>query len=97
MSWEAEYARDPGPPPAPRLAPLLTGFVLGLVAAGGTPFVYYWLFAPIFPVMAGAVVLLFSMKFKQLLSVAEGMFAAAVFGFVFVAVAAVGLSNLLSR
>ncbi len=97
MSWESERARDPGAQPAPRLAPLVVGFVLGLVATGGTPFVYYWLFAPIFPIMAGIVVVLLAIKFKQLWPVAEGLFAAAFFGVAFVLVAFAGLGTLLSR
>ncbi len=97
MSWETEHARDPGVPLAshpPRLAPLLIGLVLGLAAMTATPFVYYWLFAPVYAIFVGALIALVSIKFKRLLPVAEGVFAAALFGVIFVAVAFAGLSNL---
>lgn len=98
MSWESEHARDPGWPaasrPAPGLAPLLTGFVVGLVAMTATPFVYYWLFAPAYAALVGAAVAVVSIKFTRLRPVAEGVFAAVLFGVIFVLVAFAGLSAL---
>jgi hypothetical protein len=95
MSWESERSLNPGSPPAPRLAPLVTGFVLGLLAMTATPFVYYWMFMPAFPLVVAVLFILFGIKFTRLLHVAEGLFAAALFGVLFVAVAFTGLSNLL--
>ncbi|TDO17510.1 hypothetical protein EV580_0683 [Mycobacterium sp. BK086] len=85
MSWE---------PAAPRLAPLVIGLLLGLFAMAATPLVYYWLFAPAYAAVLGGVVVLLSVRFRRLVPVAEGMFAAALFGVVFVAVAYAGLSTL---
>lgn len=94
MSWKYEHSKDPGVPPTPGLAPLLAGLVLGLVAMGATPFVYYWLLMPLVPFVLGAVVVLVSLKAKRLWPVAEGLLAATVFGVVFVAVAFAGLSSM---
>jgi hypothetical protein len=95
MSWESEYALDPGVPPAsssPPLALLLVGFFLGLVAMTATPFVYYWIVMPVLPLVLGAVCMSVGLAFTPLRHVAEGLFAATVFGFVFVIVAFAGLS-----
>jgi hypothetical protein len=99
MSWESERDLDPGRPtsPAPPLAPLLAGLVLGLVAMAGTPFVYYWLFMPLFPLALAAVFVLLGIKFTGLRHVAEGLLAATLFGVVFVLVAFAGLGNVLPR
>ncbi|BBY66260.1 hypothetical protein MHEL_45030 [Mycolicibacterium helvum] len=94
MSWEPEHCRDPGVPRASSapLAPLLIGFVLGLVAMTATPYVYYWMVMPLLPlVLAGAFALL-SVALTPLRYVAEGLFAAVLFGGVFVIIAFAGLS-----
>ncbi|WP_445169754.1 hypothetical protein ACTXG7_10795 [Mycolicibacterium sp. Dal123E01] len=97
MSWESEHALDPGVPEAisaPPFAPLVAGFILGLVSMTATPFVYYWFLVPALPVILAVVVLLVGMKVQRLVPVAEGLFAAALFGAVFVAVAYAGLSTM---
>ena len=94
MSWESEYARHPGVPPAssPPLAPLIAGFVLGLVVMTATPFVYYWMVMPLLPLVLAGVFALLSIALAPLRYVAEGLFAATLFGAVFVIVAFAGLS-----
>ncbi|SBS79173.1 membrane hypothetical protein [uncultured Mycobacterium sp.] len=95
MSWESEYARDPGWPPAsppPPLAPLLAGFVLGLVVMTATPFVYYWMVMPLLPLVLAGVFALLSIALTPLRHVAEGLFAATLFGVVFVLIAFAGLA-----
>jgi hypothetical protein len=95
MSWESEHSWDPGVPlasSAPPLVPLLAGFVLGLVAMTATPFVYYWLFMPLFPLVLGGVLTVLGIAFTPLRHVAEGLFAATLFGGVFVLIAFAGLA-----
>jgi hypothetical protein len=91
MSSEVDRAasrhnREPG---SPRM---LLGFGLGLLAMSPGAVLYYWFFAPVAAlVLAGALSLVAAFR-DRVWPVAEGMFAAALFGIVAVVVFAVGVS-----
>jgi hypothetical protein len=97
MSWETDRAPEAVAPSVPPLVLMVVGFTLGLLAMAGTPFVYYWIVVPVFPLILAGVFALLGTKFTALRQVTEGLLAAALFGVVFVLVAFAGLGTLLSR
>lgn len=71
---------------------MLLGFALGLLAMSPGAVLYYWFFAPVAAlVLAGALTIVAAVR-SRVWPVAEGAFAAALFGMVAVAVFAVGVS-----
>jgi hypothetical protein len=91
MSSEVQRAlnsrrnREPGSPW------MLVGFALGLLAMSPGAVLYYWFFAPVAAlVLAGALTLVAAFR-NRVWPVAEGAFAAALFGIVAVVVFAVGV------
>lgn len=77
--------REPGNPW------MLLGFGLGLLAMSPGAVLYYWIFAPVAAlILAGALTLVSAVR-NRVWPVAEGAFAAALFGFVAVVVFAVAL------
>jgi hypothetical protein len=90
MSSEVDRAmssrgREPGTPW------MLLGFGLGLLAMSPGAVLYYWFFAPVAAlILAGALTLVAAVR-NRVWPVAEGAFAAALFGFVAVVVFAVGV------
>ena len=90
MSSEVDRAmsrrgREPGNPW------MLLGFGLGLLAMSPGAVLYYWIFAPVAAlILAGALTLVSAVR-NRVWPVAEGAFAAALFGFVAVVVFAVAL------
>jgi hypothetical protein len=91
MSSEVDRAmsrrgREPGNPW------MLLGFGLGLLAMSPGAVLYYWIFAPVAAlILAGALTLVAAFR-NRVWPVAEGAFAAALFGIVAVIVFAVGVS-----
>jgi hypothetical protein len=91
MSSEVDRAvsrrtREPGSPW------MLLGFGLGLLAMSPGVVLYYWFFAPVVALLlAGALSLVAAVR-PRVWPVAEGAFAAALFGIVAVVVFAVGVS-----
>lgn len=72
---------------------ILLGLAIGLLAMTPGITLYYWLFAPAVPLVLAVFALVLSAKFRHWKSFAEGLFAASVFGLVFVVVG----SSLLAR
>ncbi len=94
MSWHDEYARNlqwsPAPPP-PRLAPLVSGFVLGVLAMTITPLIYLWFAVPIIPGFFAVVFVLAGINHNEVRHVGEGFLAATLCGVLFVVVSYTGL------
>ena len=95
MSGEPERSRESGTRPVPSLAPLSIGLVLGLVSMGVALVLSLWPFAPAFPATLGAIFAVFSLKFRFLRQVVEGLLAATLFGALFLAVVLAGLASCL--
>ncbi|MCV7424855.1 hypothetical protein H7K45_30375 [Mycobacterium yunnanensis] len=77
--------REPGSPC------VLLGFVLGLLAMSPWAVLYYWFFAPVAALILAGVLSVVAAVRGRVWPVAEGAFAAALFGFVAVVVFAVGV------
>ncbi|MEU0497405.1 hypothetical protein [Mycobacterium sp. NPDC006124] len=71
---------------------MAVGFALGLLAMSPGAVLYYWFFAPVAALLlAGALSLVAAVR-SRVWPVAEGAFAAALFGIVAVVVFAVGVN-----
>lgn len=76
---------------------MLVGFAVGVLSACSYIFLYYWLFAPLGPLLVGAVFAVVSpvsrTHRRRVLHLGEGALAASLFAVVFVIAAAIVLSN----
>ena len=86
-STRRRTARDAGTPPAN--AWVLLGFALGLLAMSPGAVLYYWFFTPVAALLRAGALTLVSAVRGRVWPVAEGAFAAALFGVV--AVVAFGI------
>jgi len=70
---------------------MLLGFGLGLLVMSPGAVLYYWFFAPVAALILAGVLTPVAAVRSRVWPVAEGVFAAALFGFVAVVVFAVGV------
>ena len=88
-STRRRAARDAGTPPAN--AWVLLGFALGLLAMSPGAVLYYWFFTPVAALLLAGALTLVSAFRDRVWPVAEGAFAAALFGVVAVVAFGIGL------
>ncbi|MBJ7336211.1 hypothetical protein [Mycolicibacterium sp.] len=89
MSAEVERASIPRRQRIPGSPWMLLGFALGLLAMSPGAVLYYWFFTPVAALVVAGVLSLVASFRDRVWPVAEGAFAAALFGVVAVVVFAV--------
>jgi hypothetical protein len=97
VSWESESKADLAPIPAadgppPHARWMLVGYLLGLLAMSPPLLLYYWIFAPLGPLLVAGVCVLVGSAHHRFHAIATGAAVALVFCAVTVLVFFLGLA-----